>query len=208
MSNSPEYLSVVANAFHAKNAWRSAFFAVSAVAVILAVTFVQSVQNTPVVLVPHELAATNGRLTVTTAGEIRGTSNEYTANTALADLGLILNFTPDNVVTQHKRFLNRVTESLYSSSGAQLLAQAELLKKDGITQSFHPDGVEVSSKGDKVYVKGVQIRYRGTQELQRANLEYVLTYKRYRGFFHVSDLSQSTDVAREEKEARNAGAKK
>lgn len=208
MSNSPDYLQVVANAFQAKNAWRAACFAVSAVALVLAYALTQSVRNTPIALITHEMASTTGRMTVTTAGELRGTSNEYLANVAMADLGLILNFTPDNVVTQHKRFLNRVTESLYSSSGTQLLAQADLLKSDGITQSFHPSDVDVSSKGDKVFVKGTQIRYRGTNELQRATLEYVITYKRYRGFLHVADLSQSADVARDEKEARNANGQK
>lgn len=197
MSSNPDYLQTVANAFKTVNAWRSATIAVSVVAAILCYGFVQNARNTPVVLVTHDMATTQGRLTVTTNGEIRGTSNEYLANIALADLGLVLNFTPDNVITQHKRFLNRVTESLYMASGNELLAQAEQLKKDGIVQSFHPDEVKVSQDGTKVYVSGTQIRYRGLGELQRVNLEYIVSYKRYKNFLHVSDLSQRQDLEAE-----------
>lgn len=201
-SNNPNYLQVVNNAFQAKSAWRYASFVLGAISVLLAHALISSVNNQPVVLITHEMASSTGRMTVKTSGEIRGTSDEYTANVAMADLGLILNFTPDNIITQHRRFLNRVTESLYSTSAQKLLADAELLKADNISQSFHPLKVQVSSKGDKVYVSGVQIRYHGTSELQRENLEYVLTYSRYKGFFFVADLSQSRDVERDRKEAQ------
>lgn len=203
MSSNQDYLQTISNAFKTVNAWRSATIAVSVVAAILCYAFVQNTRNTPVVLVTHEMATSQGRMTVTTSGEIRGTSNEYLANVALADLGLVLNFTPDNVLTQHKRFLNRVTESLYSTNGNELLAQAEQLKRDGIVQSFHPSEVKVSEDGTKVYVQGTQIRYRGLGELQRVHLEYVITYKRYKGYLHVSDLSQRQDIDADKKAAQN-----
>jgi type IV conjugative transfer system protein TraE len=187
---SQPYLDVVANAFKAKEAWRMATFVVSAVAIMLAFALVQNTRNTPVVLVPHDLASAGTRMKVETNGELRGTSQEYLANAALGDVSLILNFTPDNVQTQYKRFLNRLTEALYGEQKETMLGQAEQLRKDGITQSFNPTDVKVSTAGDRVDVSGTQIRYRAGTELQRANVTYSISYKVYKGYLHVSDLRQ------------------
>lgn len=190
----PPYLDVVANAFKTAQAWRTATFVVSSVAAMLAFALVQNARNTPVVLVPYELASSGERMTVTTNGEIRGTSNEYLANVAMGDLGLILNFTPDNVLTQHKRFLNRVTEDLYAQQKEQLLGLAEQLKKDNITQSFYPSEVRVTPEGNRAVITGTQIRYLAGKEMQRVKLTYVISYKVYKGYMHVSDLRQETDA--------------
>lgn len=184
------YLDLVANAFRAKEAWRMATFVVSAVAIMLAFALVQNTKNTPVVLVPQDFSSESGRMTVTTNGSIKGSSAEYVANVALGDLSLILNYTPDNVINQHRRFLNRVTEALYAQQKDALVASADVLRKDGITQSFNPTDVRVSVNGDQVTVTGTQIRYRAGTELQRATVTYIISYKVYKGFLHVSDLRQ------------------
>jgi type IV conjugative transfer system protein TraE len=188
----PPYLDVVANAFKTAQAWRTATFVVGAVAIALAFALVSSTRNTPVVLVPESLATSSDRMTVTTNGEIKGTSNEYVANVAMGDLSLILNFTPENVVTQHKRFLNRVTDDLYVQQKEKLLAQAAQLKSDNITQSFFPSEVRVTPEGNSAVIEGTQIRYVGGKEMQRVSLTYVISYKVYKGYMHVADLHQAT----------------
>jgi type IV conjugative transfer system protein TraE len=188
----PPYLDVVANAFKTAQAWRTATFVVGAVAIALAFALVSSTRNTPVVLVPESLATSSDRMTVTTNGEIKGTSNEYVANVAMGDLSLILNFTPENVVTQHKRFLNRVTDDLYVQQKETLLAQATQLKSDNITQSFFPSEVRVTPEGNSAVIQGTQIRYVGGKEMQRVSLTYVISYKVYKGYMHVADLHQET----------------
>lgn len=188
----PSYLDVIANVSRTAQAWRFSTFVLTGLVVVLTYALVHSARNTPVVLVPYELASSGERMTVTTNGEIRGTSNEYVANIAMGDLSLILNFTPDNVLTQHKRFLNRVTEELYAQQKETLLGLAEELKKKGVTQSFYPTEVRVASDGARVVVRGTQIRYLAGKELQRVTMTYVISYKAYKGYMHVADLRQES----------------
>jgi hypothetical protein len=188
------YLDVVANAFSTVQAWRTTTFFLGALAAFLAYQLVHQSQNTPVILVPYDLAANGTNMKVVTNGEIRGTSVEYMANVAMADLGLILNFTPDNVITQYRRFLNRVTESLYGQQSAMLLAQADDLKLKGVTQSFYTSDVRVKADGATVEVEGTQIRYIAGKEMLRSTQTYIISYKVYKGYMHVADLRQKTDV--------------
>lgn len=193
-SNAP-YLDVVANAFKTAQAWKMTTLVLAGLVVFLVFALISQGRNTPVVLVPYDLASSAGRVTVNTNGEIRGTSSEYMANTALSDLSLILNFTPDNVVTQHQRFLNRLTETLYGSQREALLAQADELKRKAITQSFFPDEVRVMPDGSKIEVSGTQIRYQGGKETLRSKVTYFISYKVFKGYMHVSDVRQKTDDA-------------
>ncbi len=190
------YLDVVANAFSAMQAWRMASFLMAGVIAFLVYALVYQARNTPVVLVPFELAAQGKQARVATNGEIRGTSFEYMANMALSDLTLILNFTPDNVVSQHQRFLNRVTEDLYGAQRETLLAQADEFKRRNLTQSFYPDDLKVSADSSKVEVSGTQIRWMGGKETLRSRVTYILTYKVFKGYMHVSDLRQKSDVTK------------
>lgn len=193
-SKRPQFLDVVSNVQAGARVWRlTAFFAWALVAV-LAFSLVYQSRNTPVVLVPYDLAANNGRMQVAGGGEIRGTSLEYMANVALSDLSLILDFTPDNVLLQHRRFLNRMTESLYGQQSAEIQGAAEDLKRRGVTQSFNPTDVKLLKDGTRVEVTGTQIRYQGGKETVRSNVTYVLTYKVFKGYMHVADLRQKSDA--------------
>jgi type IV conjugative transfer system protein TraE len=187
------YLDSVANAFQTAQAWKTATYTLGAAVIFLVGALIYQQRNTPVVLVPHDLAASSARVTVTTNGEIRGTSSEYMANTAMSDASLILNFIPDNVVTQTTRFLNRLTEDLYGEQREQLLAQAEDFKRRGVTQSFYPSEIKVSPDGTRVQIDGTQLRWVGGKETLRAKLTYVITYKVYKGYLHVADLRQQQD---------------
>ncbi|KWT98327.1 MULTISPECIES: TraE/TraK family type IV conjugative transfer system protein [unclassified Variovorax] len=187
------YLDSVANAFKTAQAWKSATYTLGVAVIFLVSALIYQQRNTPVVLVPHDLAASGTRVTVTTNGEIRGTSSEYMANAAMSDASLILNFIPDNVVTQTTRFLNRLTEDLYGEQREPLLAQAEDFKRRGVTQSFYPSEVKVSPDGKRVQIDGTQLRWVGGKETLRAKLTYVITYKVYKGYLHVADLRQQQD---------------
>lgn len=189
-NKSAQYLDVVANAFKAAQAWRFASFVLAGVIAMLAFFMVHQSRNTPVVLVPYELASSGEKMTVPVNGELRGTSFEYMANMALSDLSLILNFTPDNVISQHQRFLNRVTEELYGTQNSALLAQAQEYKGRALTQSFYPTSVKVSPDSTQVEVSGTQLRWVGGKESVRSSVTYVVTYSVYKRFMHVSDLRQ------------------
>lgn len=190
----PRYLDVVANAFSTAKAWRMSAMVLAGVVAFLAYALVYQARNTPVILIPHDLATAGKTMQVATNGEIRGTSFEYMANTGLSDLTLILNFTPDSVLTQHQRFLNRVTEDLYGQQRENLLAQAEEFKRRSMTQSFYPDNVKVSNDSTKVEISGTQIRWMGGKETLRTSVTYVLTYSVFKGYLHVADLRQKSEV--------------
>lgn len=188
------YMDAVANAFKTAQAWKTATLFMGVAVLMLVYALIYQQRNTPVVLVPHDLATSTGRMTVTTNGEIRGTSFEYMANTAMSDASLILNFLPDNVVTQTTRFLNRLTENLYGQQRETLLAQAEDFKRRGVTQSFYPSEVRVSPDGTRVEIDGTQLRWVGGKETLRTKLTYVITYQVFKGYMHVADLRQKTDA--------------
>ena len=188
------YLDVVANAFSTAQAWRMSAMVLAGVVAFLAYALVYQARNTPVILIPHDLATSSKTMEVSTNGEIRGTSFEYMANTGLSDLTLILNFTPDNVVSQHQRFLNRVTEDLYGLQREPLLAQAADFKRKAMTQSFYPDDIKVSGDSTRVEISGTQIRWMGGKETLRSKISYVLTYKVFKGYMHVADLRQKSEV--------------
>ena len=190
----PRYLDVVANAFSTAQAWRLSAMVLAGVVAFLSYALVYQARNTPVILVPYDLAVSNKTMQVSTNGELRGTSYEYMANTGLSDLTLILDFMPDNVISQHQRFLNRVTEELYGQQRENLLAQADEFKRKAITQSFYPSGIKVSGDSTKVEISGTQIRWMGGKETLRTNVVYILTYQVFKGYLHVSDLRQKTDV--------------
>lgn len=187
------YMDSVANAFQAIQAWKTTTFALSVTVFVLAGALIYQQRNTPVVLVPHDFATSGSRQTVTTNGEIRGTSHEYLANTAISDLSLILNFIPDNVISQNARFLNRLTENLYGQQREKLLGQAQDFKKRDVTQSFYPTSVRVSTDGVSVEVKGTQLRFVGSKETLRAPMTYLIKYQAYKGYLHVADLRQKSD---------------
>jgi len=107
------------------------------------------------------------------------------------------------VVSQHQRFLNRVTEDLYGEQREQLLAQADEYKRRSLTQSFFPESVKVSGDSTKVEVSGSQIRWMGGKETLRSRVTYVLSYKVFKGYMHVSDLRQKSEVQKPEQSGKS-----
>lgn len=184
------FLSSVNRAFSEVRAWKTVTLILGVVSVLLAWQLVRTVANQPVVLVPHNMATDTGKVSVSTNGEIRGTSAEYLANVALADLSLITNFTPDNVLTTYKRFLNRLTDPVFASQESKLLAQAADYKQRGVTQSFFPSGVKTTPDGKLMEVKGTLVQSIAGKETNRTPITYAISYQVYKGYLHVSDLRQ------------------
>ena len=191
----PHYLGVTANAYRAVQAWKYASFLLGTVAVALGYLLVDTARNAPVVLVPYEFATTQGKQKVEVNGSLRETSTEYLANVALSDLTLILNFVPDTVISQHQRFLNRLTDSLYGSQREALLAQAADFKSKNVTQSFFPTTIKVAPDNTKVSIEGTQVRWLGGKDI-RTPVTYEISYQSVKGFFLVSDLRQKDNAAK------------
>jgi hypothetical protein len=187
---SKNYLDSVSAAFSEAKAWKMTTFVLGVVAVILSFQLVNQARNRPVVLVPYHAASDMGRVEVTTSGELRGTSSEYVANLAMADLGHILTFNPDSAITSTKRFLNRTTEQLYQSQEQVLLARAADNKQRGVTQSFFPGKVSVSTDRTKAEVTGRLVTSVGGKETQSITITYVLTYDASKGYPHVASITQ------------------
>lgn len=201
------YLDIIANAFNEAKAWRMAALSLGAAVVFLTGALIFTTQNVPTVLVPHDFAANGARMKVTTNGEIRGTSQEYLVNLAVSDLGLITNFTPDTVVAQYERFLNRTTDSLYGSQAAALRDEAKSLKKESTTQAFFPSAqTRASADGTKVEVSGTLIRWLSDREVIRTSVTYVITYSVFRGYFHVKDVRTKAEELQAAKEASKHAA--
>jgi len=189
---SENFLSSVNRAFSEVRAWKTATLILGVVSVLLAWQLVRTVANQPVVLVPFNMATDNERMSVATNGEIRGTNAEYLANIALSDIALITDFTPDNVLTTYKRFLNRLTDPVFASQENKLLAQAADYKQRGVTQSFFPVGVKTTPDGKLMEVTGTLVQSIAGKETTRSTLTYAISYQVYKGFLHVSDLRQKS----------------
>jgi hypothetical protein len=183
------YTDSIANAFSEVRAWRTSALLLGALVIALVGLNIYQSANKPMVLVPYEFAANKTPVTVETTGEIAGTSEEYITNLALADLALVMNFTPDTVRTAHLRFLNRLTPDLSATQKSELSSQAERYRAESRSQSFYPSDTKLVAK-NKVEVTGTVVQWTGDKEVLRAKTTYVVTYVIKQGYFHVADLRQ------------------
>lgn len=187
MKKNHNYLDAVANAFNEAKAWKTATIAMGIVSVVLSFGLLYKSANQPVVLVPHNFAAEKGRVQVDPAKPL-DSSAEYLQTIAISDLALILNWTPENVLTQYQRFLNRASDELYARENIRLSAEAQEHKDNGITQSFFPNTVRLDLSNKKVIAEGFLIRWVGDKESIRIKASFILTYKTARGLLYVADL--------------------
>ncbi|MBC8737243.1 hypothetical protein F6X40_10530 [Paraburkholderia sp. UCT31] len=181
------YLDVVANAFGEAKAWKFACLALGAVCAGLTFGLVYQARNSPVVLVPFNFATMDGKQTVSPNGNFADASPDYLAQIALGDLALVLNWTPDDVLVQYQRFLNRMTPDLYAEQNVSMLAEANDYRTTGTTQSFYPTGARATSKNE-VIVDGTLVRWTGEKESLRMKATYTISYTPFKGFLHVSGL--------------------
>ena len=184
----PKYTDAIANAFSEAKAWRFTCYLLSALLLVAVGYIIYQSRNEPIVLVPYDLAVSKGNIKVPTNGATYGVSPDYMEALALGDMSLILSFTPANVEAQYARFQNRLTSDLFATQQSALKVQAKTMKDDNITQAFFPERAKMSPDGAKVEVTGLMIRWMGDKESIRSSLTYVLTYKAFKGYYHVSNM--------------------
>lgn len=188
MPKQAPYLTVVANAFASMASWRTAFFVSSILALGMGAGLLYQSNKVHTILLPYDVATASGNIKLDlAASNFADTNPEYVVNLALGDVGLLLNWTPESVLVQHQRFLNRITPALYAEQNVQLLQQAETFRVDGVTQSFFPDQTKLAE--GRVRVTGTLVRWVGEKETLRMRVAYVVSYSKFKGFMHVSALS-------------------
>jgi len=181
------YLDSVANAHDEVKAWKLASCALGVVAIALTIGIVIQARNAPVILVPAAFAQMDGLQTVKPNGNFAKENPDFLVTTALGDLATVLNWTPEDVEIQTKRFLNRMTADLYAEQNSKLLGAAADYKSASYTQSFYPSESKVSSDGS-VAISGTLVRWTGEKEIFRTPVKYVISYASYKGYLHVSAL--------------------
>lgn len=181
------YTDLVANAFSEARAWKFATATLAAVCGMLAFGLIYESRNNPVILIPQNFAAENGVMKIQ-PGQFADTSVDYLGQVALGDVALILNWRPETVVTQYQRFLNRATNDLYAKEQVRLTAEAAEHKSTATSQSFYPDSARVNPSRSSVEVEGTLIRWMNDKETVRSRIKIVVTYKIYKGYYHVADI--------------------
>jgi len=181
------YLNTLSNAFSEARAWKLTTFVVSAFAALLLISLMWVASHTPVVLVPQGFAESHGKVTVSQASG--GTSPQYLSQIALGDLGLALNWEPNDVIQQYQRFLNRLTISDYASENIPLMSQAKADQANDTTESFFPDRVFVNVEKKTVKVYGTLNRWDGSNLVLHENVEYLVKYANEDGYLHVASLT-------------------
>jgi type IV conjugative transfer system protein TraE len=159
---------------------------VAALAAVLAFALVLSASEKPVVLVPAGFAESHGRVTVSPSSG--RSSPGYLSQIALGDLSLALDWQPDDVITQYRRFLNRLTNSEYASENIALMSEAHRDQANDVSQSFYPNRVFVNLPKLTVKVSGVLSRWEGGKQVLHSPVEYKVGYSNEGGYLHVSSL--------------------
>jgi TraE protein len=183
-----KYTDILANAFSEIRAWKLTTLTLAGLCAVLVIALIAQARTTPVVLVPYGFETSQGPLKVAPGGDFAGSSPEYLSQVALGDLGLILNWQPDDVGVQYQRFLNRATSELYARENVRLLAEAKDHKAQGESQSFYPETVQVDVKAAKVVVDGYLVRWTGDKEVVRAKQRFNVTYRIQKGLLYVANV--------------------
>jgi len=181
-----KFIDSLSNAFSEVRAWKFTTFAAVGLAAVLAFALGVSASDKPVVLVPMGFAESHGRVTV--APSSGRSSPGYMSQLALGDLSLALDWQPDDVVTQYRRFLNRLTNAEYASENISLMSEAHRDQAHDISQSFFPNRVFVNPQKLTVKVSGVLSRWEGGKQVMHSPVEYTVGYSNEGGYPHVASL--------------------
>lgn len=169
------YTETIAQAFAEVKAWKVATLIFAAVTCVLAFALVKKSLQETIILIPHEIASAKGHIKLDTASKMM--NPDYLQYLAIADLNLLLNWTPASVKNQYARFLNRTSADLYSAQNVKLIQDAETFSKSATSQAFYPEGnVKVNEKG-LVRIEGLVVRWTGEKEVLRYKAAYLVQYK-------------------------------
>jgi hypothetical protein len=183
-----KYTDILANAFSEIRSWRLTALLLASLCTMLVVALIVQGSSTPVVLVPYGFETSQGPLKVAPGGKFAASDPEYLSQIALGDLGLILNWQPDDVGVQYQRFLNRATSDLYARESVRLLTEAKEHRAQGESQSFYPETTEVDAKDGRVQIDGYLVRWTGDKEVIRAKQRFNVTYRIQKGLLYVANV--------------------
>lgn len=186
MARERKFIGSLSNAFSEVRAWKLTTFTVGGLAALLAFALVMSASDKPIVLVPAGFAESHGKVTV--APSSGRSSPGYISQIALGDLSLALDWQPDDVVTQYRRFLNRLTNAEYASENITLMSEAHRDQANDVSQSFYPNRVFVNLAKLTVKVSGVLSRWEGGKQVLHSPVEYKVSYANEGGYLHVASL--------------------
>lgn len=187
-------LNTLSKAFTAVQAWKFSTFTLGAVCAMLAYGLIHQANTRPVVLLPYEAATKlTESVTVPTNGTFKDLDVNYLSNVAMSDISLLLNYIPENVVQQHKRFLSRLAPDTATLFRDKLESEAKALQQEGKSQSFAPMKVEVLPDSGKVRIRGKLTRILGGQVVLDTNIGYLVSYTSSQGYLHISQLSKLED---------------
>ena len=179
--------------------WQLLCLALTLLAFILASAIVNAAANVQIKIKPLSSATTAPMsLASKDTQEFQGSVEDLLSKTALSDLYLILNYTPDTVVAQTERFITRLTPSTRQTRTSELLVQANTAREANFSLRFDlievKDGISVSfpSSPDQPYtvkLAGNLIRLRNGIPPIRVTTSYVLSYlKAPNGVFYVDSV--------------------
>lgn len=184
-------LNSISTAFKAVQAWKFATAVVSVMCGVLVYGIVQQANDKPVVLLPYEAAiSVNDKMVIPTNGSFKNMDANYLSNIAASDISLLLNYIPENVIQQRKRFLARLTPQSAALYREDLDKEAQALYKEGKSQSFSPVKIEVLPNSGQIKLTGKLVRVLGGQVVLDTSITYLISYKSTQGYLHVSEVKK------------------
>jgi len=178
-----KYLETTLNLSRAVRAWRAATFMLGIALAGMTAAFAYHATHAPSYLVPYNFATSDKKIKVQPGQFV---DKDYLTYIAIADVKLILDWTPDTVGTQYARFLKRTSPELYRLQEVELIKEAKEYGKSAITQTFHVDKTLVT--GNTVELRGRLYRWEGEKQTINASTIYKLTYRENGGIPYVDEL--------------------
>ena len=179
-----KYLESVWNLSRAVRAWRAASLILGAALIVSTIALAYQSISAPSYLVPYNFATTDKKVKVK-PGEF--VDKDYLTYVAIADLKLILDWTPSTVRTQYARFLKRTSPELFKSQEITLMNEAKAYSSGSISQVFHPNKTSVAE--NTVTITGRLYRWEGEIQTIKSDTSYVLTYRENGGIPYVEELN-------------------
>lgn len=168
------YLNVLKNQYLVSRAWMLATLVLIIISVILAIALSKLAGNMPVRLVTYDYATSNGYITVTSDG--LADANEYLLSIAAADVTNYTTWSSRNVVSQHSRFINRLSPALYNKIGKSILDAATNKKTTQEAQTFFIEETKLNPAKNTVQIVGLLRMYQGIEVSKSTKMVYELEY--------------------------------
>ncbi|WP_018234310.1 TraE/TraK family type IV conjugative transfer system protein [Thioalkalivibrio thiocyanodenitrificans] len=179
------FIDSLVNTSREKNAWVFAAVVLGAVLVVQSFFLMWSSFNTTTTLVPYDFAVSQGPVEISRAST---PDESYLTYIALADVGLLLNYSPENVEQQYGRFLNRASPDLYAARNVELLRESRELRRNDVSQSFRPTRTSVINK-NVVRVVGTLMRWEAEKLIFSERVSYRIEYRSLHGMPYVNNLT-------------------